>query len=197
MTMGSGWENGQRSLAGPIAPLEAGQSTWLRRIAMIWLGGTLALLPLDFVKLPLNMIPVDVWIFMGLPIFWLSFIRGRQIISLSYAVPMWIILVASFLSTFAAPAPENSLVVILKEVYAFVWFITLIAVLATLNARDLRRILVVWSGMVFLHGLVIVGQFLSPAFWRLTVSFAGSLKEFEYYRFVFAFRVAIFVLSET
>jgi len=150
---------------------------------MIWLAGTLALLPLDFVKLPLNMIPVDVWILMGLPIFWLSFIRGKQqIIGLSYAVPMWIILVASFLSIFVAPAPKNGFIVVLKEVYAFVWFITLIPVLATLNARDLRRILVVWSGMVFLHGLVIVGQFLSPTFWRLTISLAGNLREFEYYR---------------
>jgi len=151
---------------------------------MIWLLGMLVLLPLDFVKLPLNMIPVDVWILMGLPIFWLSFIRGKQIISLSYAVPMWLIFVASFMSTFAAPAPRNSIIVVLKEGYAYVWFITLVAVLATLNARDLRRILIVWSGMVFLHGLVIVGQFLSPAFWQFTISLSLGHKssEFDIYR---------------
>lgn len=182
MTIQWGWRNGHKPLTGPIDPSQAGQSSLLKWLTIIWLLGILVLLPLDFVKLPLNMIPVDVWILMGLPIFWLSFIRGRQIISLSYAVPMWLILVASFMSTFAAPAPRNSLVVILKEGYAYVWFVTLVAVLATLNTRDLRRILVVWSGMVFLHGLVIVGQFLSPDFWRLTVSFAGSLKDFEIYR---------------
>jgi len=142
----------------------------------------LVVLPLDFVKLPLNVIPVDVWIFGGLPIFWLSFIRGQQIISLSYVVPMWLIFVASFLSTFAAPTPKNSLVVILKEVYAFVWFVTLVAVLATLKARDLRRFLIVWSGMVFLHGLVIVGQFLSPTFWQLTISLGDKSSEFDIYR---------------
>ena len=182
MTIQWGWRNGQKPLTDPIDPSQAGQSSWLRRITMIWLLGMLVLLPVDLIKLPLNIILVDCWILMGLPIFWLSFIRGRQIISLSYAVPMWLIFFASFLSTFAAPAPRNSLVVILKEGYAYVWFVTLVAVLATLNARDLRRILVVWSGMVFLHGLVIVGQFLSPDFWRLTVSFAGSLKDFEIYR---------------
>jgi O-antigen ligase len=35
---------------------------------------------------------------------------------------------------------------------------------------------------VFLHGFVIVGQFLSPAFWRLTISFADRSSEFEIYR---------------
>ena len=119
---------------------------------MIWLVGTLVLLPVDLIKLPFNMILVDCWILMALPILWLSFLRGRYVISLSYMVAMWIILVASFASTFAAPAPKNSLVVIMKETYAYVWFVTLVAVLARLGARDLRRILVVWTGMVFLHG---------------------------------------------
>jgi hypothetical protein len=149
---------------------------------MIWLLGTLVLLPVDLIKLPLNMILVDCWILLGLPILWLSFVRGHHGMSLSYTIAMWIILVASFASTFAAPAPKNSLVVILKEIYAYVWFVTLAAVLPTLNAKDFQRILVVWTGMVFLHGFVIVAQFLSPDFWRFTASFAGSLKEFEIYR---------------
>ena len=149
---------------------------------MIWLVGTLVLLPVDLIKLPFNMILVDCWILMALPILWLSFLRGRYVISLSYMVAMWIILVASFASTFAAPAPKNSLVVIMKETYAYVWFVTLVAVLARLGARDLRRILVVWTGMVFLHGFVIVGQFLSPDFWRLTASIADKSTEFDIYR---------------
>jgi O-antigen ligase len=149
---------------------------------MIWLVGTMVLLPLDIIKLPLNMTLVDCWILMALPILWLSFTCGSQSISLSYAVPMCLIFVASFLSTFGAPAPRNSLIVILKEGYAYVWFVTLVAILATLNARDLRRILVVWSGMVFLHGFVIVAQFVSPDFWRLTASLADKSNDFEIYR---------------
>jgi hypothetical protein len=176
------WRNGHKPLTEPIAHAEAGQSSWSRHLIIIWLLGTLVLLPLDIIKLPLNMTLVDCWILLGLPIFWLSFVRGRHGMSLSYTVAMWIILVSSFASTFAAPAPSNSLVVILKEIYAFVWFVTLVAVLPTLSAKDFRRILVVWSVMVFLHGFVIVAQFLSPAVWRFTASFAGSLKEFELYR---------------
>jgi hypothetical protein len=149
---------------------------------MIWLVGMLALLPLDMIKLPLNVTPVDVWVLIGLPVFWLSFIRGKQVISLSYAVPMWLILVASFMSTIAAPAPKSSLVVILKEVYAYIWFVTLTAVLSTLNARDLRRILVVWSGVVLLHGFIIVAQFLSPDFWQFILSLGNRSSEHDIYR---------------
>jgi O-antigen ligase len=149
---------------------------------MIWLLGMLVLLPLDLIKLPFNTTLVDVWVLMALPIFWLSFVRGRYVISLSYAVAMWLIFFASFASTFVAPAPSNSITVIVKEIYAYLWFVTLIAVLGRLNARDFRRILVVWTVVTFLHGFVIVAQFLSPAFWRFIASFAGSTKEYEIYR---------------
>jgi O-antigen ligase len=122
---------------------------------------------------------VDGWVLMGLPILWLAFVRGRYVINLSYTIAMWLILLASFVSTFAAPDPKNSLVVILKEVYVYVWFVTLVAVLARLNARDFRRIVIGWAVVAFLHGYVIVAQFLFPAVWRFTASFAGSLRVFE------------------
>jgi O-antigen ligase len=177
-----GLRNSHKPLTAPIDPAEAGQSPLSRRLIMIWLAGIMVLLPLDIIKLPLNMTLVDVWILMALPLLWLSFVRGPQIISLPYAVPMWLIFVASFVSTFAAPAPGNSFVVVLKEAYAYVWFVTLTAVLATLSARDLHRILAVWAGVVFLHGFVIVAQFLSPDFWRLVASFANKSSEYEIYR---------------
>ena len=161
---------------------ESGQSSLSRRLTMIWLAGTLVLLPLDFVKLPLNIIPVDVWVLMGMPIVWLSFFRGPHILNKSYAVAMWFILVASFVSIFAAPSPKNSLVVILKELYTYLWFVTLTTVLVTLNAREFRRLLIIWSGVVFMHGLVIIAQFLSPSFWQFTASLAARSSEFEKYR---------------
>lgn len=176
------WRNSHKPLTAPIDPSEAGQSPLSRRLIMIWLAGMLVLLPLDMIKLPLNMTLVDAWILMALPLLWLSFVRGPQIISLPYAVPMWLIFVGSFVSTFAAPAPRNSFIVVLKEAYAYVWFVTLTAVLATLSARDLRRMSVVWTGVVFLHGFVIVAQFLSPDFWRLVASFADKSSEYEVYR---------------
>lgn len=176
------WKNGHKPLFDPIDLSQSDQSPLLRRLVMIWLLGIVVLLPLDLIKLPLNMICVDVWTCLALPFFWFSFVCGKQSISLSYTIPMWFILVSSFASTFAAPDLKNSIVVILKEVYAFVWFITLTAVLAKTSAKDLRRVLVAWIVVVFLHGGVIVAQFISPAFWRFTASLAGNMRDFELYR---------------
>lgn len=149
---------------------------------MIWLVGMLVLLPLEMIKLPFNITFVEVWILMALPIVVLSFVRGKQIISSSYLIPMWLILVASLLSIFSAPAPRNSLIVIMKESYVFLWFITLTAVLVSLKVKDFRRILIIWTAVVFVHGLVILGQFISPDFWRYTISFANRTGEYEIYR---------------
>ena len=149
---------------------------------MIWLLGTLVLLPVDFVKLPLNMSLVDCWILLALPAMWLSFVRRSHVISLSYAVAMWIILVASFASTIAAPSPRSGLIDIFKEIYVYLWFVTLTAVLVTLSARDLRRLLVVWSAIVLLHGFVMLAQFLSPEVWRFIASIVDRSSEYDIYR---------------
>jgi len=149
---------------------------------MIWLLGTVILLPVSIFKLPFNMGLVDAWIVLALPIFWLFFVRGRLVISFSYTIPMWFILVGSLASTFAAPVPLNSLIVIMKEVYIFVWFITVAAVLPTLSARDFRLIMIVWSVMVLLHGLLIIAQFLFPELWRATAVLAGRSTEYVHFR---------------
>lgn len=169
-------------MTSTIVHSESGQASLSRHLVVIWLVGTLVLLPLEFIKLPLNMTLVDCWIIMALPVFWLSFVRGPQVVSFSYTIAMWFILLGSFASTLGAPAPKNSLIVILKEGYAYIWFVTLTAVLITLNRRDFRRILAVWTAMVLLHGFVIVGQFLSPDFWQFILSFSEKSSEFDIYR---------------
>lgn len=168
------------------------------RLILIWLLGTVVLLPVDLIHLPLNMSLVDGWVVMALPMLWLLFMRRQYPISLTYTVPMWLIFLASFISTLGALAPRNGLIVILKEIYAYIWFITLIAVLARSSARTLHRVLVAWAATVLLHGFVILGQFLSPELWRLTMSLAGGAKFFEVYRpsglFVNANPAALFQL---
>ncbi len=186
------------TFANAIDQPGAGPSTLLRFLKVGWLMGVVILLPLDFVKFPYNTIPVDLWILMALPVVWLFFGQGIRSLSLSYLVAMWLIMIASFISIFAAPAPMNSFIVLVKEVYVFVWFLTITAVLCTVSAADCRRVLVVWAGAVFVHGVIIVAQFLSPAFWRFTTSLAGSLRDFEIYRpsglFVNANSAALFQL---
>lgn len=161
---------------------ETRQSVLSKRLMFLWLVGLVILLPVDIIHLPLNMALVDVWILAGLPLLWLSFLRGPQVISVSYTIPMWLILIGSFVSTLAAPAPMNSMIVILKEVYVFIWFITVIAVLSKLDARDFRLIMIVWSAVVLLHGCLMIAQFLSPDFWRLTAGYVGRLTIYERFR---------------
>jgi len=142
----------------------------------------MALLPSDMIKLPLNMNLMDCWILMGLPFFWLSFFREKQIISLSYLVPICLILVGSLASTLVSPVPKNSMIVILKEIYVFIWFITLISILSKIHTRDFRHILVFWSGIVLLHGVVILLQFVSKDFFQFIVGLVGETNEYEIYR---------------
>lgn len=165
-----------------FSSVSADQSPFSRRIIMIWLLGTVALLPVNIINLPLNMAPVDYWIIFLMPILWLFFVRGRQPISLSYTIAMWIILVASLASTFAAPKPSSGIIVVMKEIYVFIWFVTLTAVLAKLSARDFRRLMSVWAVVVLLHGLLMIAQFLSPDLWRAISGLAGRSASFNFYR---------------
>src|SRR5574341_1569556 len=172
------------SLAVPAnGDSEASHSSLSRHIIMTWLVGALLLSPVKIFTFPLNLELVDFWILMALPVLWLSFILGRQTrISLPYTVTMLLILLGSFVSTFAAPNQLRSLIVILQETYLFVWFVTLAALLSRLHADDLRRLLLVWSGVVILHGLLIIAQLLSPDIWRITTGFVGKPAAFVHYR---------------
>jgi hypothetical protein len=151
-------------------------------IAMIWLVGMFILLPLDFIALPLGLGLVDLWTIMALPAVWLSVPRGKHIISLYYMMPMCLILAGSFASTLVATAAKNGLMVILKEIFVLIWFITIAVALVRLNARDFQRLLVVWSAVVLGHGLVIVAQFLSPAIWQLSAEYLQRGAQYDFYR---------------
>ena len=160
------------------------QSSRLSRLIVIWLSGTIVLLPVKILNLPRNFELVDIWILMGLPVILLFFItrRRRQIVNLSYAVPMWLILISSLTSAFLAPATLNILVVLIKEIYLFIWFIAVTVFLNMLNPRDFRRVLYIWSGVVILHALLMIAQFLSPEIWQFTNSLGGNTARIEGYR---------------
>lgn len=163
--------------------LQAEQSSLSRTIVVMWLMGTVVLLPVKVFSFPLNMELVDFWILWALPIFWVFFIlKSQTIISWSYTLAMLFILIGSFISIFAAPNPFKSLVVVVKGGYIFVWFVTLTALLARLSASELRSIMFVWSGTVILHGLLIIAQFLLPEIWRITCAFAGQSAAYEHFR---------------
>jgi O-antigen ligase len=167
----------------PADNTETGRSPWLSRLIVVWLAGITVSLPIKIINLPSNFELVDIWILMGLPVVLSIYIMGRnRMINLTYAVPIWLVMVSSLLSTFTSHAASNSLIVMLKEIYLFAWFTVVTVFLSTLNARDLRRVLYVWSAVVVLHGLLIIAQFLSPDLWRFTNSLGGNSVAHEIYR---------------
>jgi hypothetical protein len=163
--------------------LVAKNHSFSRHIIVIWLGGMLVFLPVKVFQFPSNLELVDLWVVLALPFFWLSFILGdRTRISMAYTFPILLILIGSFASTIAAPNATRSLIVILKEIYLFVWFMTLATLISSLDTKDLRRILYIWLGVVVLHGLLIIAQFLLPEIWRITTSFAGQQTAYVHFR---------------
>jgi O-antigen ligase len=162
---------------------QAGILSSSRHFVMIWLLGMLVLLPVKIFHFPFNMELMDFWIFMALPIFLLTYSARRQtLVSWAYTPVIIFIFAVSFISVFAAPNPSKGLIVIAKEIYLFIWFLMMTAFLSTLNERDMRRVMVIWSAVAVLHGLFIIAQFLSPALWQFTKSITGNVEVYDHYR---------------
>lgn len=150
---------------------------------MIWLAGMFLLSPVKIFTLPLNLELVDFWVLSTLPVLLLYLTLGRKgRINLPYTVVLLFILLGSFVSTFAAPNASRGLLVISKEIFLFVWFVAVAVLLSRLHADDLRRIMIVWSGAVILHGLLIIAQLLSPEIWRMTAGLVGKAATFVHFR---------------
>jgi hypothetical protein len=165
------------------ASTEENQSSWVSRLIILWLAGVLAALPVKILNLPLNFELVEAWSLMGLPVvLWLYSLRRPRTISLSYLVPMWFVLISSFISAFTSPAPTRSLIVLFKEIYLFIWFFVMLALLIQMNARDMRQVLRIWSIVVLGHGALMIAQFLSPQVWEFTNSLGGNSANLEGYR---------------
>jgi hypothetical protein len=120
---------------------------------------------------------------LAMPVFWLSFlVEGRTRISSWYGPPLLLIVIATCLSALHAPNPTRGAIVLLKELYLFAWFVTLIGLFAGLSARALRRVMAVWAAVVTLHAVVILAQFLFPPVWHATIGLAGQSREYANFR---------------
>jgi len=162
---------------------EADHSSSSMDFTTLWLLGMLVLLPVKFISFPHNMELVDFWILAALIIFWISFVLGRQSIIVNpYFVAIWLIVVGSLVSTFAARNVSYSLVVLLKEVYLLALFVTLIVMLSRLSAQNLRLVMLAWLVTVMLHGLLILAQFSSPDLWRFVTGLGGQSVDIDHFR---------------
>ncbi len=141
---------------------------------MIWLLVTIVLLPVLRYELPLGMAVIDVWIMLGLPIACLYMIQVRQPVRLPYITGWWLIIIGTFISTFAAINLGYSLTVLLKEIYLYVWFVILVAILSTLKVNHWRLVMFVWLGVILLHGSFLLAQFFSPELLQATSANLGN-----------------------
>ena len=147
----------------------------LRFVVVTYLVGMVVLSVEQFLALPQNLTSGDFWNLIFLPLCWWYLIRSRQAIRFPFALGMWFILLGSFIGTLFAFDPLASIVVIAKEVYLYVWFVTLVSVFASLEPDLVRRILLVWTTVAVLHGILLIAEFVSPNFYRFMLSFLGSI----------------------
>lgn len=174
---------GKKTLTSRADLSETDRYFWLTRLSVIWVAVTVVFLPVKFLNFPLNFELVDIWILIGFPVVFLFYAtRTSHIINLTYAIPILVVLVSSLISTFTAQSFSNSLIVISKEIYLFVWFMAVAGILTFINTKDLRWILRIWSAVVLAHGALIIAQFFSPALFRFTYALGGFSIDYEVYR---------------
>jgi O-antigen ligase len=129
----------------------------------------------QFLLLPSNLGLVDFWNMLFLPVCWLYLIQIRQPLQFPYIFAISLILLGSFIGTLFAWNQLASIIVILKEVYLYVWCVTLIAIFASLEPHLLRRVLLAWAVVALLHGGVLVAEFVSPNFYESMIATLGSI----------------------
>ncbi len=150
-------------------------SSALKFLVVTYLVGMLILSVEQFLALPQNLTSGDFWNILLLPVCWLYLIYMRRPIRFPYALGMWFIFLGSFIGTFSSYDPLASIIFITKEVYLYVWFVTLVAVFASLEPGLVRRILLVWLAVAVLHGVLLVAEFALPNFYTFMLSFIGSI----------------------
>jgi O-antigen ligase len=146
----------------------------LKFAVVTYLVGMVALSVEQFLALPQNLGLVDFWNVLFIPVCWWYLIRIRHSIRFPFALGMWLILLGSFLGTFISTNPLASFIFIAKEVYLYVWFVTVTAVFTSLEPRLVRRVLLIWTAVVVLHGILLIAEFVSPNFYGFMISFLGS-----------------------
>lgn len=157
------------------APLPSRLSSMLKFLVVTYLVGMFVLSVEQFLALPQNLTSGDFWNVLFLPICWWYLIRSRQAIRFPFALGMWLILLGSFLATFFSSNPLASIIYITKEIYLYVWFVTVTALFTSLEPGLMRRVLLVWTTVVVLHGVLLVAEFVSPNFYRFVISVLGRI----------------------
>ena len=162
-------------LAGKITPQQNRLTSMLRFAVIAYLVGVTILSVEQFLSLPSNLGSVDFWNLLFLPVCWWYLIHTRQPIRFPYIAGMWFILLGSFIGTFFSINPLASFIFLAKEIYLYFWFVTVTLVLASLESVIVRRVILAWTIVVVLHGVLLTAEFISPNFYGFVIAILGSI----------------------
>lgn len=123
----------------------------------------LLLQPVQCLPLPGNLQFGDVASLLFLPLCWTWCQRTRRALRLPMAGPMFAILAISGLATVASRSPGSGAVVLVTEIYLYLWFATLALVFCYADERNLRRLLWAWVASGLGNGALILLQFVQPS----------------------------------
>lgn len=162
-------------LVGNTAPPPSRLTSVLRFAVITYLLGMAVLSVEQFLSLPSNLGSVDFWNLLFLPVCWWYLIHTRQAVRFPYILGMWFILLGSFIGTFFSFDPIASFIFLAKEIYLYFWFVTVTLVLTNLEPVIMRRVVLAWTTVVVLHGILLVAEFVSPDFYGFIISILGSI----------------------
>lgn len=93
--------------------------------AHLVVGSILLLMPVVSLQGPAHTTLMDAVSVVFLAWFWCHVLLRREQVSVPLWVPFWLILLGSCFGLYAAPEPKRALLEITKELYAYLWFISL------------------------------------------------------------------------
>ncbi|MCP4427790.1 MAG: O-antigen ligase family protein [Chloroflexi bacterium] len=124
----------------PMSHIKTGPPAayWLLALAIV-------LLPLQWLLLPLNLALADLALLTLILLTLAQAAAGRRAVILPLLGPMLLILIVSAISTAVGFGRFESAMVIVQEIYIFVWFLALTSQLRTLTPQEQDRLLKIWA----------------------------------------------------
>ncbi|HZW04165.1 MAG TPA: O-antigen ligase family protein [Anaerolineaceae bacterium] len=128
-----------------------------RRPVIFWpVALAVCLLPLEWWLLPYSLKIVDFALVALVAAGSLHLLLHRRPVRLPLLLPVWLILIASLLATVSSIAFTDSVLVVVQEVYLYVWFVLLANLLLHLLGRDFDALLKLWSAVALFEAAAAV-----------------------------------------
>ena len=150
--------------------------------AILGVALILALVPIQFPELPLNLELADVLGFAVLPLLWVWIASEGRGVRAPYLGAMGLVLGVAALSAFFSEAPRRGLIVVAKELYLYAWFVSIATAFERAGDDGFRRLCRAWLVGAVVNGVVVVAQFLQPALLVRMNSAVAGLGHFDPYR---------------